>query len=234
MGQFFWIIIGLSGLVLILLIASGDTGTTLGFESNQIGTAAVSALWAILIGSALFGRGTGVWTSIKQIGIWVLIILALMAAYVFRFDLQDVASRFSGGVIPGSPISSTHENGRQSVTLIRSDNGHFEATAGVNGFSVRFLVDTGASSIVLSFDDARNVGINVDDLNFTIRTQTANGTGRAAQARIDHFYLGGIERRGMNALVVEPGRLSQSLLGQQFLESLHSYEKRGDRLTLRD
>jgi len=234
MGRFFWILVGLMGLVLILLIASGDTGTTLGFESNRFGTAAVSALWAILIGSALFGRGTGIWETLKQLGIWILIILALMAAYVFRFDLQDVASRFSGGIIPGSPISVTDDNGRQSVTLIRSDNGHFEAAAGVNGQSIRFLVDTGASSIVLSHKDARDAGIDVGNLNFSIRTQTANGTGRAARAKINDFYLGGIERRGMNVLVAEPGRLAQSLLGQQFLESLHSYEKRGDRLTLRD
>ncbi|MEP1208259.1 MAG: TIGR02281 family clan AA aspartic protease [Rhizobiaceae bacterium] len=234
MGRFFWVLVGLMGLVLILLIASGDTGTTLGFESNRIGTAAVSALWALLIGSAVFGRGTGIWETIKQIGIWILIILALMAAYVFRFDLQDIASRFSGGVIPGSPISATDDSGRRIVTLIRADNGHFEATAGVNEQSIRFLVDTGASSIVLSYDDARAAGIGVDDLSYSIRTQTANGTGRAARARIDHFYLGGIERRGMNVLVAEPGRLGKSLLGQQFLESLHSYEKRGDRLTLRD
>ncbi len=234
MGRFFWILIGLAGLVLILLIASGDTGTTLGFESNRFGTAAVSALWALLIGSAVFGRGAGIWESLKQIGIWILITLALMAAYVFRLDLQDLASRFSGGVIPGTPISAQDDNGRQTVTLIRSDNGHFEATAGVNRKSIRFLVDTGASSIVLSHRDADSAGINVNQLSYSITTQTANGRGRAARARIDHFYLGGIERRNMRVLVAEPGMLGQSLLGQQFLESLHSYEKRGDRLTLRD
>ncbi|MEP0943766.1 MAG: TIGR02281 family clan AA aspartic protease [Rhizobiaceae bacterium] len=234
MGRFFWILAGLLGLILIVLIASGDTGTTLGFESNQFGTAAVAVVWAVLIGSAVFGRGTGIFETLKQLGIWILIILMLMAAYVFRFDLQDIASRFSGGVIPGSPISATDDYGRNTVTLIRSDNGHFEATAGVNRQSIRFLVDTGATAIVMSARDARAAGIDVDSLSFDIRTQTANGTGRAARATIDQFYLGGIERNNMTVLVAEPGRLGQSLLGQQFLESLHSYEKRGDRLTLRD
>lgn len=234
MGRLFWVIAGLIGIVLILLIASGDTGTTLGFETNQFATAAVSGLWALLIGTAVFGRGTSFFETAKQLGIWILIILALMAVYVFRFDLQDVASRFSGGIIPGSPISTVDDAGRQTVTLIRSDNGHFEATAGVNGNSVRFLVDTGATSIVLSHADAGSAGIDVNNLRYSIRTQTANGTGRAARAEIDQFYLGGIERRNMPVLVAEPGRLDQSLLGQQFLESLHSYEKRGDRLTLRD
>lgn len=234
MGRFFWILVGLVGLILIVVIASGDTGTTLGFETNQFATAAVAGVWALLIGSAVFGRGTGIYETLKQLGIWVLIILMLMAGYVFRFDLQDIASRFSGGVIPGSPISTTDQNGRNTVTLIRSDNGHFEAAAGVNGQTIRFLVDTGATAIVLSARDARAAGIDPNQLNFSIRTQTANGTGRAARATIDQFYLGGIERRNMSVLVAEPGRLGQSLLGQQFLESLHSYEKRGDRLTLRD
>ena len=234
MGQFFWIMVGLIGLVLILLIASGDTGTTLGFESNQFATVAVAGAWALLIGRAVFGRGISIPQTLNKLGIWILIILGLMAAYVFRFDLQDIASRFSGGVIPGSPISATDDDGRNTVTLIRSDNGHFEAAAGVNGQSVRFLVDTGATAIVMSARDARIAGIDVGSLRFTIRTQTANGTGRAARATIDRFYLGGIERRNMSVLVAEPGRLGQSLLGQQFLESLHSYEKRGDRLTLRD
>ena len=234
MGRLFWVLAGFLGLVLIILIASGDTGTALGFEANQFGTAAVAAVWALLIGGAVFGRGTSLYETLKQLGIWILIILMLMAAYVFRFDLQDFASRFSGGIIPGSPISTTGDDGRNTVTLIRSDNGHFEAAAGVNGQSIRFLVDTGATAIVMSARDARAAGIDVDQLNFNIRTQTANGTGRAARATIDQFYLGGIERNNLTVMVAEPGRLVQSLLGQQFLESLHSYEKRGDRLTLRD
>ncbi|MGI9367163.1 MAG: TIGR02281 family clan AA aspartic protease [Rhizobiaceae bacterium] len=234
MGKFFWGMIGLLGLLLIILIASGDTGTTLGFETNQFAVVAVSALWAVLIGTALIGRSGGLIQVLRQLGIWVLIILALMATYVFRFDLQDIASRFSGGIIPGSPISSTNDDGLTVVTLIRSENDHFEATAGVNGKTIRFLVDTGASSVVLSAEDAQLAGLNPASLDYSVRTQTANGTGRAARATVNNLYLGGIERKNFPVLVAQPGRLGQSLLGQQFLESLHSYEKRGDRLTLRD
>lgn len=230
----FWTIIGLGGIVLILLIASGDTGTTLGFESNTFATAAVSGLWALLIGSAVFNRGTSFSETVKQLSAWVLIILLLMAGYVFRYDMQDIASRFSGGIIPGSPISRTGDNGREIVTLVRSDNGHFEAVVGVNDASIRFLVDTGATSISLSHSDAKEAGINVKDLNFTIPTSTANGIAYSAGARVGRLYLGGIERRNVRVSVAEPGRMDTSLLGQAFLESLSSYEKRGDRLTLRD
>lgn len=234
MGRFFWIIMGLLGLLLIILIASGDTKSTFGFETNLFASAAVSALWALLIGSAVFSEAQNLRETIRNIVIWVLIILGLMAAYVFRFDLQDLGSRFTGGLIPGSPISTTTDDGKTSVTLVRADNGHFEAVAGVNGASVRFLVDTGATAIVLSAQDATSAGIDINALSFSIPTQTANGTGYSARATIENLYLGGIERENLRIMVAQPGRLNQSLLGQQFLESLSSYEKRGDRLTLRD
>ena len=187
----------------------------------------------LLIAVAVLNRGVPLGDTLKQGAIWALIILGLMAGYVFRYDLQDIGSRFTGGILPGSPITAQSATGTE-VTLIRSDNGHFEAVAGVNDASIRFLVDTGASAIVLTDADARSAGINVGALAYTITTMTANGTARSAVARIDNLYLGGIERRNLRVLVSQPGRLGQSLLGQQFLESLSSYEKRGDRLTLRD
>ncbi len=224
---------GIGGIGLIALIASGDTGTTLGFESNTFGSALVMALWGVLIGAAVLNRGVRLGDTLKQSAIWALIILGLMAGYVFRYDLQDIASRFTGGIVPGSPITAQSATGTE-VTLIRSDNGHFEAVAGVNNASIRFLVDTGASAIVLSDADAREAGIDTSSLAYSITTYTANGTAQSAVARIESLYLGGIERRNLRVLVSQPGRLGQSLLGQQFLESLSSYEKRGDRLTLRD
>ncbi|MDD9909122.1 MAG: TIGR02281 family clan AA aspartic protease [Ahrensia sp.] len=234
MGVRFWILIGLTGLVLILLIASGDTGTTLGFETNTFATAAVAGLWALLIGSAVLNRGTSIAQAVKQLSIWLIIILALMAAYVFRYDAQDFASRFTGGLIPGSPISTVGDDGRETVTLVRSRNGHFEAVAGVNDASVRFLVDTGATNIVLSYADAREAGIDVDALLFNLPVQTANGRAFSATTRLERLYLGGIERSNVLATVAEQGRMNVSLLGQAFFETLSSYEKRGDRLTLRD
>lgn len=234
MGRFFWFILGAAGLVLIVLIASGDTGTTLGFETNLFAGAAVAALWAVVIGAGAFSRMNSFTDGIRQLALWCIIILLLTAGYVFRYDLQDVASRFTGGIVPGSPISGQNDAGRPTVTLVRSDNGHFEAVAGVNGTSVRFLVDTGATSIVLSSADARAVGLDPESLSFTIPVQTANGVGRSAATRVERLYLGGIERNDVPVLVAEPRRLGRSLLGQQFLESLSSYEKRGDRLILRD
>ncbi|MEM1316925.1 MAG: TIGR02281 family clan AA aspartic protease [Pseudomonadota bacterium] len=234
MPRLFWILIGLTGLLLVALIATSDTGTTMGMETEKFAYAGIGILWALFVGFGMFGGGVRLGDTVKQLALWALIIAVLMGGYVLRYDLQDLGSRLTGGLIPGSPISRVASNGEVEVMLIRSDNGHFEAVAGVNDASIRFLVDTGATAIVLAATDAEAAGIDVDNLDFTILTQTANGTGRSALAEIKRFYLGGIERRNLRVMVAQRGRLNTSLLGQQFLETLSSYERRGDRLTLRD
>lgn len=234
MGKFFWLMLGGMGAILFVLIINHDQGSLWGIENTRFASFAIMSLWAVLIAGAAFGRGQSFGQIAKQLVIWLFIIVALMSVYVFRFDLQDFGSRLTGGIIPGSPISSSNPNGDRQVTLIRSPNGHFEADTFVNGKAIRFLIDTGASSIVLSARAARAAGLDLDRLNFSIVTQTANGSGRAARAVIEELKLGSIRRRNLRIMVAEPGKLSQSLMGQSFLESLSSYEKRGDRLTLRD
>ena len=221
------------GLVAVLAATSGGTDAILGMDGDSVMSVVYLTVLLLFIGSFFFAPRESLGTMAKQALAWVAIILVLMGGYVFRYDLQDIASRFTGGVVPGSPITARSGDG-VAVTLVRSPSGHFEAVAGVNDASIRFLVDTGATSVVLSHADAAAAGLTPDDLAFTIRTQTANGTGRAAPTRIERLYLGGIERRNVPAMVAEKGRLGQSLLGQTFLESLSGYSRRGDRLTLTD
>lgn len=190
--------------------------------------------WGALVLFGILGSGIGIGRAVRDLTAWAVIALALTALYVFRYDVQDFGSQLTAGLIPGSPISRVDDEGRVRVTLVRDPSGHFEADARVNRASVRFVVDTGASTIVLSARDARRVGLDPDELRYDVSTRTANGIGRAARVRLDELRIGGLLRRDIAALVAPPGSLSISLLGQNFLESLHSYEKRGDRLTLRD
>ena len=230
----FWILIIAAASVVIILIANGDRGSILGLEPAQFATLSIMSLWAIFIGTGFFGGGSRLGEIFRNLAIWSLIIVMLMAGYVFRFELQDVGSRLSGGIIPGSPISTSTALGEQEVTLIRSQNGHFEANVTLNNAPARFLIDTGATSVVLTHQDAQSAGIEVDQLSFNSVHRTANGLGRFARATIDRFQLGGISRENMPVFVAKPELLSTSLLGQTFLESLKSYERRGDRLMLRD
>jgi aspartyl protease family protein len=161
-------------------------------------------------------------------------VLVLIAGYQYRYELQDVASRVTAGLVPGSPLALGLEDGRATVSLDKADNGHFEARILVNGTPVRALVDTGATSTVLTAQDARAAGFDSDKLNFTIPVSTANGMARAAAVRTDELTIGGIVRKNMSVMVAAPGALGQSLLGMNFIGSLSGFDVRGDRMILRD
>ena len=104
--------------------------------------------------------------------------------------------------------------------------------AEVNGVPVQFLVDTGASVVTLSRDDAERAGLNPEGLSFSQRFNTANGTAFGAPVRIQRLSIGGIVLNDVRGAVMESG-LTGSLLGMSFLERLSSYAVEGDTLTLR-
>jgi aspartyl protease family protein len=111
-------------------------------------------------------------------------------------------------------------------------DGHFVVTAEVNGAPVNFLIDTGASDIVLSPADAERIGYDPARLSFTQRYYTANGVGRGAPVRLDSIAVGSITFDRMPASVNE-APMGESLLGMSFLRELSSYEVRGDTMILR-
>jgi aspartyl protease family protein len=113
-------------------------------------------------------------------------------------------------------------------------NGHFEVRGSVDGAPVEFLVDTGATSTVLTAADARRAGLDPDGLSFSIPVATANGTARAAAARAEELMVGSIVRRNVTVMVAPDGSLQQSLLGMNFISTLSGFDMRGDRLVLRD
>jgi len=138
------------------------------------------------------------------------------------------------GLSPASPLSRTAENGL-SVTLRRAVNGHFETQALINHQAhIYFTLDTGASSVVLSHEDARRIGLDMDALVYSIPISTANGTASAASILLQSLKIGEIERRNIRALVAQPQALFGSLLGMNFLNSLSGYSVRADQLTLID
>jgi aspartyl protease family protein len=111
--------------------------------------------------------------------------------------------------------------------------GHFVVHPTVDGRRVRMLVDTGASVIVLSHEDARIVGIRVSGRDYTRRVDTANGVVEAAPVRFSEVKVGDIAVRGVEALVMPPGKLGTSLLGMSFLKRLAGFEIARGRLILK-
>ena len=234
MGRFFWMIMAVIGAGLILLLASGDSGTVFGMEDEAFGRTLYLGVLGAVIAAGILGSGLRFSHIARTMAIWLLIILVLVAGYQYRYELQDVASRMTAGLIPGSPLSITGENGRAAVMVERSGNGHFEVRAEFNGTPVMTMIDTGATSTVLTAADARQAGFDPDKLAFNVPIMTANGEARAARITVDDIRVGAIVRKRVPDLVAEAGRLDQSLLGMNFIGTLSGFDMRGERLILRD
>ncbi len=234
MSRFWWIIAAVMGIGLIALLFSGNSGQTFGLPSDSVGRGLYVGILGAVIGAGILGSGIPIGTVARSLAIWLIIIMALIGGYQFRYELQDIGSRLTAGLIPGSPISLTASDGRKSVILEKQGNGHFEARAEVNGRPVRFIVDTGATTSVLSSADAAAAGYDISALAFDIPISTANGAARAARVTADELRVGEIFRNRQMMLVASPGQLQQSLLGMSFMSSLSGYDVRGDRMVLID
>jgi aspartyl protease family protein len=234
MSRLFWIIIVVIGAGLILLMINDSAGSTFGVENYDFSRLIWLGAFGALIGAGLIRSGRPLGDMARNLGTWAVIVLALIAGYQYRYELQDVASRVTAGLIPGSPLALGVEDGHATVTLDKADNGHFEARILVNGAPVRTVVDTGATSIVLTSEDAQAAGFNPAALSYTIQVSTANGMARAAAVKTKEVAIGGIVRKDMPVMIAAPGMLGQSLLGMNFIGSLSGFDVRGDRMILRD
>lgn len=234
MNRFFWVLMILIGVGVVLLMLNDSAGSTFGVENYDFSRLIWLGALVALIGAGLLRSGRPLGTMARSLGTWAVIVLALIAGYQYRYELQDFASRVTAGLVPGSPLALGLEDGRATVTLDKAGNGHFEARIMVNGRPVRAVVDTGATSTVLTAQDAQAAGFNPAALNFTIPVSTANGMARAAVVRTDELAIGGIVRNDMPVMIAAPGMLGQSLLGMNFIGSLSGFDVRGDRMILRD
>jgi aspartyl protease family protein len=160
--------------------------------------------------------------------LWVVLGLLLVIGYSYRFELRDVADRVIAELVPGHVIT----RGR-NVEVARTSTGDFAVTAQVNGATIAMVLDTGATSVVLTREDAKAAGLPLEILAYTANIDTANGRTRAAPVTLDRLAIGGLVERSIEALVAQPGQLKMSLLGMSFLNRLQSWEVRGDRLLLR-
>jgi aspartyl protease family protein len=163
--------------------------------------------------------------------LWAGIFGIVLVGYAYRDDLQGVASRVFGELMPGAAVVDAE---RGTATFRSGIDGHFSINADINGETVRTIFDTGASAVVLTHADAMKAGIDTETLRYDIPVQTANGTGRAAGVTLDRIEVGGITRNRVRAFVAERGALDTSLLGMSFLGTLSRYAVSGNSLELVD
>ncbi|AKO96579.1 MAG: TIGR02281 family clan AA aspartic protease [Marinovum algicola] len=156
----------------------------------------------------------------QHAALWGLIFLGAIAAVGLWGDIRQT-------VVPRQAVFS--DQGR--IEVPRSPDGHYYLTLDVNGHPTRFVVDTGATSIVLLEADARAAGIDPARLNYSGTAMTANGAVRTARVVLDEIGFEEMTDRRVTAFVNE-GEMAESLLGMSYLQRFDRLEISGGRLIL--
>ena len=165
-------------------------------------------------------------TVLAQAGTWAVVFAALILIYSYRDQFSSLRDRFEAELVP----ARGEQTGPAAIAFPLQADGHYHVYAQVDGTAIRFLVDSGASDIVLSPADARMLGMQPEQLNYTMTAQTANGTVRGAAIQINTLKVGPIEMNGVPATVNE-AEMPVSLLGMEFLRRLKSWGVANGRLT---
>lgn len=176
-------------------------------------------LLAVIAGYFLMANRRQLGKVAQQAAIWGLIFLGAVAVAGLWDDIRR-STRPAEAVIRGD-----------SIEVPAAADGHFYLLAEVNGVTVRFVVDTGATDIVLTRRDAARAGLDPEGLNYFGTAMTANGRVATAPVRLDTLALGGVSDANVPA-VVNGGELDTSLLGMSYL-SRHEVTFSGDRMILR-
>lgn len=189
-----------------------------GIESGQLFGA---IFLSIIIVMALMSAGRqGLFQTIKQSAVWGLIFVVVIAGFGIWQDVQN----------DHRPIQTAFtDQGR--VELPQNRDGHFYMTLDINGQPVDFVVDTGATGIVLTKEDAERAGLDVANLRYFGRANTANGEVRTAPVRLAEVRIGGIRDQNLPAFVNE-GEMFQSLLGMTYLQKWDRIEIADGKLIL--
>jgi aspartyl protease family protein len=121
----------------------------------------------------------------------------------------------------------------RAVQISRGQSGDFSLRATINGVNAPMVIDTGATSVVLTYETAKAAGLPLELLDYNVDVETAGGHTRAARLTLDRLAIGTLVERSVPALVVPRGQMKTSLLGMSFLDRLESWEVRADSLMLR-
>lgn len=230
-----FIIVILAVAVLGYFLFTQDTSQWVTPENDRIVRGAYLTVLVLLLLSGLSFRQINLGEFGRNIAIWLLVAVVLAAGYQYRFELNDIASRVGAGFMDGTPVAlGPDENGRVRMLVDRDASGHFFVRAEINGATIRALLDTGASNTLLTIEAAEAAGIDTENLDYNVPVSTANGTTFVASARINELKIGEISRGNQRVYVAKPESLRETLIGMSFINTLSSFELRGNRVILYD
>lgn len=185
-----------------------------------------SLIVLMFVAGGLFARKLPLGQTMKYIVIWISIFAAGFVLFSFRGEAGAIWQRLSADFNPSAPRVSDG-----TVRIAKSEDGHFNVDSEINGRSVRFLIDSGATKTALSVGAARSAGVEVSRSGFPVAIDTANGTTTAWRARIARLSVGPVIREDFPVLVSESFG-DVNLLGMDFLSSLKSWRVEGDTMIL--
>jgi aspartyl protease family protein len=223
-----WYLLAALAAVLLVHLLSQNHPGNLDAESDVPRLAYVVAL-LVLVGGGVFARiARRPSQAVQHAGIWLGIGLVVFLGYSYRDELTGVFHRLSGELDPsaGQAIDG------QSMRFTAGADGQFHVDATIGSTPMRFLIDTGASEVMLSPGDARRLGYEPSTLAYTKMYQTANGIVRGAPVTIPVIVIGPIRVTDVEASVNEHDT-DGSLLGMSFLRRLSGWQVSGNTLTLR-
>jgi aspartyl protease family protein len=165
---------------------------------------------------------------LRYAAIWAAIVAVVALGFAYRAEFADVGAHLKIAFSGGSPVAT----GEHEMVIPQDESGAYVVIAKVNGQRVLFMVDTGATDTVLSPDDARRIGVNVEALHFDREAETANGLGYGAHYAADSLEVGAI-RLDSFKMTVNKAPMSTSLLGMSFLNQLESFQFGRGKLTLK-
>lgn len=218
----------LAGSVLLLLGALVAASPTARLDDEQAPRFVYLLLLLLVVVSGVAVSRQRLTSIAAQFAAWAAVILCLVVGYGLRHELSQAGAAVLGNLMP-SRGRVLDEN---TVRFARALDHHFWVDATVNGEALRFLVDTGATGVVLSQDDAARLGFRPEPDAFSHVFDTANGGTRGAPIRLAHLEIGPITFENIPAWVTA-GELRHSLLGMALLQRLTSVEISNDTLTIR-
>jgi clan AA aspartic protease (TIGR02281 family) len=172
----------------------------------------------------------------RALSVLVGLILAVgITLYGDPAQLQKIQQAFAsvGADVTGSIVGARRHANSREVEIGRGHAGQFAVQASINGIATPMVVDTGASSVVLTYETAKAAGLPLELLEYDVDLETASGHTKGARLTLDRLAVGKLVEHAVPVLVVQQGQLKSNLLGMSFLDRLESWEVRADRLMLR-
>lgn len=188
----------------------------------------LAIILVLVSGAIIFARRFKAREVLRNLAIWAGVAGVAMIGYMYRDELRPVGDRFRSELVPQYPVQS----GARTAIISEDQSGAFSLIGQVNGARLTFLVDTGASDIVLSPADALRVGLNLSGLDYSSSFETAHGIGYGARAVVSTLTVGPVTFQDV-PVTVNQSPMSSSLLGMSFLKRLDSFEVHGRQLVLR-